>query len=205
MTSSTPIFVFVPGAWHPPQCFYLVRAQLEAQGFATEAITTPSVGVPETGGAQKPPGLDADVTAVRDVVRRLADEGRPIVLCVHSYGGLPGPNALGPAPNIDGANVEPVDKLGSKHRAAAGKPGGVIMLVYLAAVVVPAGRSAYNELGEGYLPWMDVKVSHIVAHPMTDDVFDSVRPGGIRRIRADQDFHAGGHLHSIRSGEIPLP
>lgn len=205
MAFSNPTFVFVPGAWHPAQCFDLVRAQLEAQGFATEAVSIPSVGIPETGGLERPPGLDADVTAVRDVVSGLADEGRPIVLCAHSYGGLPGPNALGPAPSTDGVNGDPSGKLGFKHRAAAGKPGGVIMLVYLAAVVVPAGRSAYNELGEGYLPWMDVKVSHIVAHPMTDDVFDSVRPGGIRRIRADQDFHAGGHLHSIRSGEIPLP
>lgn len=149
MASSSAVFVFVPGAWHPPQCFDLVRAQLEAQGFSTEAVRTPSVGVPETGGLKQPPGLEADNTAVRNVVRRLADEGRQIVLCVHSYGGLPGPNALGPE-----------EKLGFKHRAAAGKPGGVIMLAYLAAVVVPAGRSAYNELGEQFLPWMDVKVGY---------------------------------------------
>lgn len=158
MVAQKPIFVFVPGAWHLPSCFDHVRAQLRAHGLESEAVRTASVGVPETHGAQTLPGLDADAAAVRQVLHRLLAEGRQVVLCVHSYGGLVGAQALGAAPDANGAGVLAAEKLGFKHRAAAGKPGGVIMLAYVTAFVAPAGECVYSLLGGTWPPYFEMGV-----------------------------------------------
>ncbi|KAK8081123.1 hypothetical protein PG997_008941 [Apiospora hydei] len=166
--SAKPTIVFGPGAWHMARCFDTIRAALQAQGWATEAVEYPSVVEADkhaealrTGDvdAKGLPGLDADAAATRDVLRRLCDEGKEVVLVVHSYGGLVGANALGaPADcNAPGGSTQPaseVEKFGFKHRRAAGQPGGVVMYVYLAAFVTPVGGSIYNMLGGNWLPWM---------------------------------------------------
>lgn len=134
-SSNLPTIVFAPGAWHDPSCFDLVAADLNSHGYVTEGITYPSVGA-------EPPskGLPDDAVAARAVLERLADEGKEIVLVVHSYGGLVGANA--------------VEDLGYRQRARAGKKGGVIMFVYLSAFVVAKGTSLLDNLGNTWLPWM---------------------------------------------------
>ena len=148
---SKPTIVFAPGAWHAPDCFDIVREQLHQRGWETEAVTYPSVGA-------EPPnkGLADDAMALRSTLERLADECKEIVLVAHSYGGLVGQNAL--------------QGLGYKQRQAAGKRGGVIMFVYLAAFVAPKGATIKAMLGQ-FLPWMqfDVRTSarlFSIPHPL---------------------------------------
>lgn len=159
MAAQNPTFVFVPGAWHLPDCFDQVRAQLRALGLESEAVRIPSVGVSETHGARTQPGLDADAAATRQVLHKLFAEGKQVVLCVHSYGGLVGAQALGAAPDANGAGVLPAEKLGFKHRATAGQPGGVIMLAYVTAFVAPVGECIYSLLGGAWPPFFEVGVS----------------------------------------------
>jgi pimeloyl-ACP methyl ester carboxylesterase len=85
-----------------------------------------------------------DAAALRSTLERLADEGKEIVLVVHSYGGFVGQNA--------------VEGLGLKQRQAVSKKGGVIIFVYLASFVVPKGGSIKVMLGGQYLPWMQLDV-----------------------------------------------
>ncbi|RMZ67766.1 signal peptide protein [Pyrenophora seminiperda CCB06] len=134
---SKPIIVLTPGAWHTPDCFDITREQLHQRGWETEAVAHPSVGA-------EPPtkGLADDAAALHSTLERLADDGKEIVLVVHSYGGMVGQNAL-------------VD-LGYKQRKAAGKKGGVIILVYLAAFVAPKGATIKTMLGGQFLPWMKI-------------------------------------------------
>lgn len=148
---SKPTLVFAPGAWHTPDCFDLVREQLHERGWATEGVTYPSVGA-------EPPnkGLNHDAAAVRATIEKLADEGKEVVLIVHSYGGLVGQNA--------------VSGLGYKQRAAAGKKGGVIMFVYLTAFVVPKGNSIKAMLGGQFLPWMKFDVSVVPKDEITEEL-----------------------------------
>ncbi|KAL0938486.1 uncharacterized protein CTRU02_205096 [Colletotrichum truncatum] len=135
MSSAKPTFVLAPGAWHKETCYSPVQQILNAKGYDVEAVEYPSVGaVPATKG------LADDAAAVRAVLQRLADEGKEIVLVVHSYGGLVGANA--------------VEGLGFKDRAKEGKKGGVITFVYLTAFVVPLGKSIKEMLGGQFLPWM---------------------------------------------------
>ncbi|KAF2845689.1 alpha/beta-hydrolase [Plenodomus tracheiphilus IPT5] len=132
---SKPIIVFAPGAWHTPDCFDIAREQLHQRGWETETVAYPSVGA-------EPPnkGLADDAAALRSTLERLSDDGKEIVLVVHSYGGLVGQNAL--------------EGLGYKQRQAVGKKGGVIIFVYLAAFVVPKGATIKVMLGGQLLPWM---------------------------------------------------
>ncbi|KAH7136936.1 Alpha/beta hydrolase fold-1 [Dactylonectria estremocensis] len=143
-TVTKPTIVFAPGAWHTADCFDLVRDALDARGWSTEAVNYPSVGA-------EPPtkGLSDDAAALRAVLQRLADEGKSIVLVVHSYGGLVGANA--------------VEGLGYKQRAEQGQSGGVIMFVYLAAFVTPLGKSIKDMLGGQFLPWMKFEGNYVHA------------------------------------------
>jgi hypothetical protein len=137
-----PIFVFVPGAWHTADTFDGIRELMSQRGFDTEAVPTPSVGA-------IPPnkGLHADIEFTKDFCRDLADKGRQIVLVAHSYGGMVGAGA--------------VEGLGYSQRSKAGLPGGVIMVVFMAAFATPKGQSLHDMLGGNWLPWMLPNVSSL--------------------------------------------
>ncbi|ETS82809.1 hypothetical protein PFICI_04685 [Pestalotiopsis fici W106-1] len=133
--ATNPTFVFIPGAWHQPSCYDIARDDLASRGYESEYVSLPTVG------AQPPnKGLADDVASARAVLQRLADEGKQIVLGVHSYGSLVGANA--------------VQGLGYRQRAQEGKKGGVVMFVYISAFVNSKGVSILNQLGDAWLPWM---------------------------------------------------
>ncbi|KAH7231344.1 Alpha/beta hydrolase fold-1 [Fusarium redolens] len=139
-----PTIVFAPGAWHSPDSFRLVRNALQARGWETDAVTYPSVGA-------EPPtkGIPDDAAALRNVLDDLANQGKQIVLVVHSYGGLVGANA--------------VPGLGYEQRQKEGKAGGIVTFLYLAAFVTPVGQSILKLLGGRWLPWMRVEGSYVFA------------------------------------------
>ena len=129
----TPIYVFVPGAWHTPDTFDGIRALLSKRGHDSEAITLPSVGAAEPTKS----GLNADIAHTNGVLRALADEGRQIIVVMHSYGGMVGAGAA--------------EGLGYAQRSKTGQLGGVIMMVWLAAFVTPKGKSVIDMLGGNWL------------------------------------------------------
>ncbi|KAI8675769.1 AB hydrolase-1 domain-containing protein [Fusarium keratoplasticum] len=157
MSSVKPTIVFAPGAWHTADCFDVVREALHARDWTTEAVEYPSVGA-------EPPtkGLADDANAVRASIERLADEGKKVVLVVHSYGGLVGANA--------------VEGLGYKQRLREGKTGGVILFVYLAAFVTPLGKSIKEMLGGQFLPWMRPEGDYVYADTPETIFYHDVEP-----------------------------
>jgi hypothetical protein len=84
MASSTTI-LFIPGAWHSPQCFDNVIRALEADGYNTDVVHLPSVGpvVPHSN-------FPEDVNQVRKQIEIATSAGQRVVVSVHSYGGIPG-------------------------------------------------------------------------------------------------------------------
>lgn len=113
---------------------------MHQRGWETEAVTYPSVGAePATLGLQD------DAQALHDALDGLINQAKDVVLVVHSYGGLVGSSAA--------------KGLGQKQRAEEGKAGGIIMLVYLAAFVLPMGNSILDALGGQYPPWWRIEVS----------------------------------------------
>ncbi|KAK4866340.1 hypothetical protein LT330_008681 [Penicillium expansum] len=136
--SESPVFVFVPGAWHTADAFDVVRDLMHKRGLATEAISTPSVGAPCPDK-----GLHADIEHTHAVLKAMVNAGRQIVVVNHSYGGVVGAGA--------------VEGLGYAQRCKAGLPGGVIMVVWMAAFVTPKGKTVKDMLGGTFLPWMVIR------------------------------------------------
>jgi hypothetical protein len=139
---SKPTIVMVPGAWHQPAIYSGVVSSLSKLGYPTVSLPLPSAGA-------VPPNQDfsEDVAAIRNCLTKLVEEGKEVVLVVHSYTGLPG----GEAPK----------GLGKKEREVQGLKGGVIRFVVINGFATPPGfqpavKGDYSQFPD----WMkmDVKV-----------------------------------------------
>ncbi|KEF51510.1 uncharacterized protein A1O9_12427 [Exophiala aquamarina CBS 119918] len=151
--AAKPVIVFVPGAWHPPTVFEPVTKRLEAAGYETKGVHLASVG------AEVPlEDIEPDVKAIQSVIQSSADEGKDVLLVVHSYGGVVGSEA-----------VQGLDKA---SREKAGKKGGVSHLYFCCAFALPEGVSLMDALQGKPLPWFDVSEDGKVVRPKTPiDVF----------------------------------
>ena len=75
-----------------------------------------------------------DANIVRsEIVKLVEDEGKEVVVVMHSYGGVVGSQAC--------------EGLGRVQRQQKGLAGGVIRLYYMCAFVLPAGQSLDGMLG----------------------------------------------------------
>lgn len=136
MNQSTTI-LFVPGAWHSPDCYDPVIQRLEAANYKTDKVYLPSVGP-----VKYHLNFDADVAQIRTQIERAADAGQNVVVIVHSYGSLP-------------AN-EAIKGLDLKTRQQNGLPGGVSHLFFCSAFVIKEGDSLIGAFGGNALPWFKV-------------------------------------------------
>ncbi|OAG42622.1 hypothetical protein AYO21_03207 [Fonsecaea monophora] len=147
--SSKPVIVFVPGAWHVPETFYLVVGELEAAGYETRGVKLASVGSPEPLKDFQP-----DVEAIQQVLRPIIeDEGKEVLLVVHSYGGVVGNEA-----------VKGLDKA---SREKEGKKGGVSHIYFCCAFALPEGVSLMDALNQTPLPWFRINDSEDIVNPAT--------------------------------------
>lgn len=119
MTQQT--LVFVPGLWEGTAPFDAVTKSLQTYGYPTVYAPLVSTGCASPGN----PTLLDDVAHIRSVIKSLVEESKEVILVGHSAGG-----SLGAAA-IKGLSV--------KERSEAGKKGGVTKLVFLSAMLVPAG------------------------------------------------------------------
>ena len=91
MTAQRPTLVLVPGAWHLPSTWDLLRGELDALGYASRAVKLPTTGPDPRGG------LREDAEAVRAAVEAI---GGPVVVVAHSYGGIPATEGLTDTPDV---------------------------------------------------------------------------------------------------------
>ncbi|KAG9238585.1 hypothetical protein BJ875DRAFT_33154 [Amylocarpus encephaloides] len=132
MSSFTnPTVVIAPGAWpivdffhpliqafeersYPAMC--KIGSHLDSQVTETEALTNP------------------DTKYLREnVLLPLVEEGKDIVLLMHSYGGIYGASA--------------VEGLSKRERSNNRKRGGVVALIFVAAFTASKGQSAMDAMG----------------------------------------------------------
>ncbi|KAL4782681.1 hypothetical protein BJX76DRAFT_349221 [Aspergillus varians] len=122
-----PIIVFVPGAWHTPGAHDLLLLRLHAAGYRTTSVNLPTVG------ATGPVSFADDVSAIRRVVSGLVDLEEDVFVVSPSYGDHPVTEAL--------------MSLAKKDRLVKGRSGGVIQLLYNAAIVPTKGISSAEAFG----------------------------------------------------------
>lgn len=137
MANSKPTFVLVPGAWHSPSHYGHLLARLHEAGHPTVSLALPSVNPEEP----KKIDVGTDITFIREkMLLPLLEDGKDIVLVMHSYGGCPG-----------GAAAKGLSK---SERRSEGRQGGVIGLVFVAAFLAREGDSLRSALGGKFDPWV---------------------------------------------------
>ncbi|KAI9719615.1 MAG: hypothetical protein M1812_003386 [Candelaria pacifica] len=139
-TLTKPTLVLIHGAWHTAASFSSLISLLEEEGYPAQCISLPSVGA-----SPGLPSFDADVTAIRTVIKPLIESNKQVILVMHSYGGLPGTEAL--------------QGLSEIERRKEGKEGGVVRLVYLAAFIAKVEQSAGMVHEEYKLPVIETELS----------------------------------------------
>ncbi|KKK14460.1 hypothetical protein P175DRAFT_0551483 [Aspergillus ochraceoroseus IBT 24754] len=135
--ASKPTIILVPGAWHSPDCYDRVIEYLHEAGYKTEKVHLPSVGPPEHYT-----DFSADVAHVRKYIEKAVNAGQKVVVVVHSYGGLPGNEAI--------------KDLDLKTRQSRGLEGGVSHLFLCCSFVVSEGSSLLGAIGDTDPSWLDV-------------------------------------------------
>jgi pimeloyl-ACP methyl ester carboxylesterase len=123
--TALPVVVLVPGAWHQPTCYSELYMHLAVHSYETHTVALPSCG-------SATPSFDPDVAAIRKVLAQLCDdEGKDVVLVMHSFGGSCGSEA--------------VKGFAKKLREKERKKGGVVRLVYIMAFAMMPGESILPE------------------------------------------------------------
>lgn len=178
MASNTTV-VFVPGAWHSPDAFKDVGAQLEKSGYRARYVDLVSVGA---SPALK--DFSADVKAVRSVIKPEVDEERNVVVVVHSYGGLPGNEA--------------VKDLDLDSRKKAGKKGGVSHIFFCCSFIIDEGQSLHSAFGNQDLPWFNIDDKKEIVRPDTPEniFYNDLSEADVKKWVAALQTHSYQTFHS---------
>ena len=130
-TTTKPVIAIVPGSFSNASSYYALIDKIKALGFEAYVNNLPST---IRHPPEEPASLDDDTRFFRGIFEKLADQGKDIVVAMHSYGGLVGSEAVKGVAKAD--------------RQAAGKHGGVVKLIYVTATVLPVGWSMKTESGD---------------------------------------------------------
>ena len=140
--------LFVQGSFQIPQVYDKLTQGLESQGYPTLHPSLPSCSDTESVDFPQRSLVD-DAATIRTALDRLVkQEGKAVLLVMHSYGGLVGSEAV-------------TEELSYSKRQDQGLPGGVIHLFFYAAFLLKEGQSVLGAFGES--PNNDVKVSVIAS------------------------------------------
>jgi pimeloyl-ACP methyl ester carboxylesterase len=137
-----PTLVIVTGSFAPAHMYDGFVESLNRQNVKAIVISAPSVGRKE---GRPPATMSDDAEEITNVVSKLLDEGKPVVLMTHSYGGIPG--------------TESLKNISRKAREAQGKEGGVDKIIYLTSVVVQPGTSNFDAFGGAFPDSLTIEVN----------------------------------------------
>ena len=146
---SKPAFVLVPGACLSTSVFSSFLPSLQALGYSTLTLQLASANPPDdphlASAVSDAAALRHDLLSILD-----SDGGRDIVVVLHSYAGIPGGGA--------------VRGLSKKTRAEEGKKGGIVGVIWLAALLLPEGKDVASWLEGGGKGWEGNKINFVCAY-----------------------------------------
>lgn len=163
-------FVIVPGSFATPALYEdNIVAGLRAKGYRVDLTGLLSA---DDGSRQPAATMDDDAAHIRAAVTAILDDSEhphDVVLCLHSYSGLPGTSAL--------------KGLAKAHRAAQhGKPAtGVVGIVYLGSFVPFEGQSLRDIMADampeayrvrdpgGYMPGVSSEYAPLIFNDLPAD------------------------------------
>lgn len=126
---SKPSILFFPGSYCLLSLYQPLFDAVTEAGYEIKGIHPPTVGPSSRQGyAYAAPSIYDDAAVLAQEVETLADEGKDVIIIGHSYGGVPMTQAS--------------KGLGKEERRALSKPGGIVRLGYMSAIVPAHGQSA---------------------------------------------------------------
>lgn len=132
-----PIIALVPAAWHLPIHYRQYINQLYFLGY--QVITQPLPSCDTTNPEAQSAGLDAAFIR-RNLLLPLINDGKDVVLIMHSYSGGPGAVAA--------------KGLSKAERRRTGQPGGIVGLIFISAFVAKEGQTLVSGGGGQLARWM---------------------------------------------------
>lgn len=135
--TNKPTLIFVPGAWHTPECWHKVISAMESKQYKCKPVTLPT-----TQDTSKDVNFASDVTAVREVIAEEISFGLDVVLAVHSYGG--------------GVGASAIKQLSRKTASSDEGKGHVIGLFMVATGFIAPEQSFLEGLGGKPPPTWDI-------------------------------------------------
>ncbi|KAJ5740334.1 hypothetical protein N7493_000206 [Penicillium malachiteum] len=167
--------LLVPGAWITAAAYEPFTQALKAEGHDIRYASYPSLDPPSLSIQD----CQADTEAIAAVLRPLVEEGRDVLLVLHSYAGMPGAAAA--------------VGLSRSQRAKEGKCGGVFGLVFIGAFVVPEGLSCAGLQGGNLPPWilLDQPSPHLnIASDPVRNFGADMDPDSVKLLMAELRPHA---------------
>ena len=136
-----PTIILVHGGWQGPEVYGQLVSLLEKAHYSVFCPKLPSAGtIPAT------PSFDEDVKSIRNAVGSVIETGKEVVVVMHSYGAVPGCEALKglkvKAPPVLGGGL--TWKTNASEFENQDSMGGIVKLVFLAAMVLPVGGSTWS-------------------------------------------------------------
>lgn len=119
-----------------------VLDKLHSAGYDALTVELQTVSPPSTAPAKT---MADDAAHIHGVIEALANDGKDVLMVVHSYGGIPGTQA--------------VQSLTQIERKEQGKDGGIVGLVYVSSLLINAGETSDDSFAEFSQPQEIFKVS----------------------------------------------
>ncbi len=130
-SSSLPHILVAHGSWHTAETYDLFKTALEKRGYE---VTIPSLPTTRPAGVDKV--LSDDCHLFRHELQQLIDQGREVVVVMHSYGGMVG------AGSVRGLEK----KLDSR--------GGIVALVFMTCFIPGPTGGLADGVGGHLPPWI---------------------------------------------------
>ncbi|KIW02508.1 hypothetical protein, variant [Verruconis gallopava] len=159
--ASKPAIVLSPGSFSKVSLYAHFVYQLHQAGYdRIEVVRLPSLGKRDPLPAAT---MEDDANEIRKVIEQVSNDGFDVLLMAHSYGGIPA--------------TESVKGVTKKERAAQGKPGGVVRILYTTAVVPDLGGDLASVMGDGIPSSIRIDgeyMTHVDVGPLIETCFNDM-------------------------------
>jgi len=139
-TLNLPTIVIIHDAWHTPTHYSKLIDLLCAEGLEVACPSLPSC----SSEADSTYSFNDDVSLMYQLVFDLVSEGKSVICVMHGYGGYIGTEILG--------------ELCTGQRAKICRPGGVVHMVWISAVMPGKGVSMQMAMGGEFPDYTPLQV-----------------------------------------------
>ncbi|KAL9026839.1 MAG: hypothetical protein Q9196_004556 [Gyalolechia fulgens] len=133
-TENPPAILLIQGSYQTPEVYHLLVRGLISQGYSVVHPKLPSCSDTENPDFTHRSLTDDAAAIYTELSRLVNDEGKKVLVVMHSYGGLVGSEAI-------------TEELVYTNRQAKGLSGGVIHLFLYSAFILDEGQSVLGVFG----------------------------------------------------------